>query len=110
MMNAYEEKFAEELRNVTCGDDLKAVFEKNGLELDDGLTFDEAYEKMTNAGDDELDMDELEQVSGGLVVTFTVAGIVVTVTGATIAKISAVILIYWGAKYLKGVLKGLKGK
>ena len=110
MMNAYEEKFAEELRNVACGDDLKAVFEKNGLELEDGLTYDEAYAKMVSAADGELSMDELEQVSGGLVVTITVAGFVITVTGATIAKITAAIIAYWGIKYVKGALRGLRGK
>ena len=95
--------FMEKMASVRNADELKALFEAEGLTLEDGLTYEQAYDALSHAINDELSEDEkaqfeamdselseeqLENVSGG----FWWGGV-----------IAIGVLAYYGYKYVKGV-------
>ncbi len=72
--------FLEKMASVRNADELKTLFEEEGLELEEGLSYEQAYtafqraihdelsadeKAQINAMDDELNEAELENVSGG---------------------------------------------
>ncbi len=100
-------EFIEKMASSKGAEDLKALFDQEGLELEDGLSYEQAYTILQHAANDELSddekaqlasmdtelsEDELENVSGG----FSLG-----------AAIGVGVLIYFGYKYIKGVFRAL---
>ena len=65
------EEFLKGLVEVATPSELKELFEKNDIQLEDDLSIDEAFELVKKQKDAELDEEQLEDVNGG--VAFAVA-------------------------------------
>ena len=103
MEMANNKEFMEKMAAVKNADELKALFTAEGLSLENGLSYDQAYAALHHAMcdelsdeekaeiesmDSELSEDELENVAGG----FWWGGV-----------IAIGVLLYFGYKYVKGV-------
>lgn len=66
------EEILKKLAAVESVEELKAVLAENDIQLEEGVTPEQFFETMTN-GNDELTEDDLGDVSGGVVITTTVA-------------------------------------
>lgn len=68
-----DQEFIEGLRSVNTPEELKEILDERNITLEEGLSYDEALMKMKEYDGSELSEDDLEAVSGGILVTTAVA-------------------------------------
>ncbi len=105
------EEFVKKVAMAENADQLEKIFNEEGLELESGLSYEQAFsiihhaaeedltdeeKKMIESYDaDELNENDLEGVAGGLTIG---------------AAIGAAALCYLGYKYIKGCLRALRDR
>lgn len=70
------EHFVEKMKAVSSADQFVYVLKEFGIELEEGLSKDEAYDQFLRGqrNDEELSEEDLEEVSGGFAITAMMVG------------------------------------
>lgn len=97
----------ENLVEVETPEELTALFAQHSIELEEGLTAEEAFRLLKEQGSDELDENELENVNGGIGL-----GVALGAAGALVLGAAAIIFIggYAYQKYQNSKKKKSKKK
>ena len=71
-----DEQFVEKMNAVSDAEQLVSVLKKFGIELEDGLSKQEAYDQFLKGqgNNEELSEEDLEDVSGGFAITAMMVG------------------------------------